>query len=272
MSKRNMSKHNIDIRIISLQKKFSTIGLQSIFPNSKVQIQRGVDIRKANLKNIYKANIIGQAGYNSINQGRRRHSELNSKGGIGLGLANRFAISQHVELPLLLLEDDFKIKNTQKFVNEIDILNMHMDLFDLAVFGVNYRGSFENLEPVHFMPEGWYHLSLGEKFWNTHCVFYSPEGRRKVSSFFINEPMDMQIDGLYAFWAETRELRIILQVKKPTVVQKFHASSIQTDFCYMCDLLDNENMLSFNKTSVMKVIFVSVVLLVLYICIRRFRS
>lgn len=263
-----MSKHQFDIRIISLDKHFSTVELQRVFPKSEVHIQTAVDIRKANLKNIYNSGIIGQAGYESINEGRKRHCEFSSIGGVGLALANRFAMMNHVERSLLLFEDDFLIQYAQKFVNELDTLTMHMDIFDLAVFGANYRGDLKNLEPVPFMSKGWYYMLKG-RFWHTHCVFYSPKGRQKVSSLLSSEPMDMQIDGLYAFWAETKGLRVILQVKDATVTQKWHHSSIQTDNCKICDIHPSHDPSVTRDSVIWKLIaLVSLVLVVASVCIR----
>jgi hypothetical protein len=231
---------NIDVRIISLGKNKNLSKLDKLFPNSDIQYQRGVDIRKASLKNIYNAGIIGQAGYDSINEGRKRHSELNSIGGIGLAFANRFAMQKNFEKNLLLFEDDYYIVNEKKFISELSTLYSNTDLFDLAVFGALYHGDEKNLVKVPFMPNGWYYI-LKDKFWFLQCSFYSTEGRKKISELLTDEPLDMQIDSLYSLWAETKGIRIILQLDNASVKQKVHFSSIQTDKCTLCDFKPSTN-------------------------------
>lgn len=262
-----MFTEKVDVYVISLDKTFNTKQLVKLLPNSEVHVQTGVDIRKASLKNIYNAGIIGQAGYDSISEGRKRHSELNSIGGVGLAFANRFAMVKNVASPLLLLEDDFVINSEDKLVNELTSLHSHIDSFDIAVFGAQYKGNQNDLEPVPFMPKGWYYM-FKDRFFATHCVFYSPKGREKVSSFLANEPMDMQIDSLYAFWAETKGLRIILQIEDPTVVQKWHISSIQTDTCVLCDIPPSHNKYTqFYKSVIFWKIMVFVLVLVILVLV-----
>lgn len=226
--------NRMDVLIISLNPQQSVYELTTLFPCSSVQVQRGVDLRNVQLLSLYKSKMIGQSGYTTIKEGRKWHWELNSKGAVGLAQANRIALEKGSQ-PLLLLEDDYKIVKEVAFLNEVDLLNKHLDAFDLAIFGAQFQGDPKNLKPVTFMPSGWYHLTQ-DKFWFLHCVFYSPSGRRKVGKWLGQEPLEMQIDSLYAFWSETKDLRILLQIDHASVVQKVHISHIQTDRCALCDV------------------------------------
>ena len=225
----------VEVRVVSLG-DFDLSALKKILVNSAVGLQRGVDVRSARVANLYKSGFIGQSSYNSIVTGRKRHEEVNSKGAIGLAIANRLALARQMSVPLLLLEDDFVIKDEGRFVAELQSLYDNIDSFDLAVFGANHSGHNEGLKQASFMPSGWYLLDSG-RFMRTHCVLFSAEGRQKIVEYLRREPVDMQIDGLYSFWAETRGLRVVLQAKRATVVQRpFRLSSIQTDVCFLCDV------------------------------------
>jgi len=225
---------NIDVQVISLDEDRSLTDLKQMFPKSSVKIQRGVDLRNVSDMSLYKSGIIGASGHATINEGRKFHWQLNSKGGVGLAHANRLAMSKGSNA-LLLLEDDYKIHNVKKFLQELSILYSKIDDFDVAVFGADYKGDVETLEKCKFMSDEWYYLS-NNRFWLTHCVFYSPNGRKKMATLLNDRPLEMQIDSLFSFWAEMNELRIVLQVKNSSVGQITHVSDIQTDSCKLCDV------------------------------------
>jgi hypothetical protein len=219
--------YDIDVLVISLH-KHPLENLKKLFPRSRVDLQTAVDLRNVDVSDLYETGLIGQAGYDTITSGRKRHSELNSKGGVGLAHANRLALAKDPQRPLLLLEDDYDIKNRTRFLKQMQILYEHMDRFDLATFGARKIKGVVG-KKVDVMPKGWYHLATGSRFINLHAVVYSVSGRQKVAQWLAREPLDMQIDSLYSLWTETRGLRILANFKARVVTQKSHKSTIQTD-------------------------------------------
>lgn len=225
----------IDVAVISMDEQRELGELESMFPHSSVRVQRGVDFRDTDVLNLYRSGMIGTSAYKTIQEGRKWHWEIGSKGAVGLAHANRLALGAGTR-PLLLLEDDYTIIDHSKFVREIENLHANMDQIDIAVFGaIIYHGSVNDLKSVSFTPTGWYHLH-GNMFWNLHCVFYSPSGREKVKRLLSRERLEMQMDSLYSIWSETDDLKIILQLGPSTSTQRKHTSSIQTSECALCDV------------------------------------
>ena len=171
---------SIDVSVISLDPTRSLTKLKKLFPHDNVQVQQGIDVRDTHIDNMYNAGLIGVAGYNSLTEGRKWHSELNSEGCVGLAIANRLAMEKGTA-PLLLLEDDFNIRNEHNFVKDMAILRQNMTKFDMAVFGAVFHGDAKQLKSVKFMPKGWFHLSHN-KIWLLHCAFYTPNGRKKIGN------------------------------------------------------------------------------------------
>lgn len=220
----------IDICVITQNVSFDSRWLLNYFPNGNVFQHTPQNMENYSLAELYNDKIIGAGGYKSMKNGRRWHSDLYDKGGVSLALANRIVLAQNDERPLLLFEDDFEIRNMSKFANILKSL-IRKD-HDMAVFGAALQGS-RDLRVVPKLP-GWYHLSSDAAFFFTHAVFYSARGRKIVSKWLLQERLDMQIDSLYSLWSETRRLDIVVELDDWTVVQKSHASSIQTDRCYIC--------------------------------------
>lgn len=225
---------SLEIAVISLNADFDVSELKQIFPSHDVFVQQAVDLRKTSTSNLYSLGLISASGYTTLQHGRKWHWELNSKGGVGLAHANRIVLGKNDGM-ILLLEDDFKIRSVPKLKREMSLLTNNEQLFDIAVFGALYKGDPNDLVAVDFMPDGWYYMTK-DKFWFLHCALYSSEGRKKIRQLLSEEPLDMQIDGLFSHWCETRKLRIILQVKYGTVGQRSHKSTIQTDNCTLCDI------------------------------------
>jgi hypothetical protein len=207
--------------------------LRTLLPGAQVDIQPGIDLRRINDVDLFKSGILSSSGVTTINEGRRDHWNLNSKGGIGLAQSVRLALKKGTN-PLLLLEDDFEISDEQTFRRDLDTLLANSKSFDLAVFGVRYQGNYDRLKPVEFMDPRWKQLDRG-KFWHTHCVLFTPGGRRELYEFFNRRPLDMQIDGYYSFLAEYGMLKVLIN-DDGTVRQSLHWSDIQTDICWVCDI------------------------------------
>lgn len=173
-------------------------------------------------------------------RGRKWHHELNSKGGVGVAQANRLALLKDVTRPLLLFEDDYVIQNKSKFLDEIGTLLSGSVQYDMAVFGafiIGQRGTWEREASLN---SGWYVMNSSVNFYGLHAVLYSPSARERIGGLLSSTPLDMQIDSLYSYYAQTNpDFRVIVQLEDPSVVQSRHVSSIQNDTCHLCDLTPN---------------------------------
>jgi len=224
----------MDIIVISLDPAFDLQLLQRMFPGNVVQIQQGVDVRTSSPLNLYRCGLIGVLGYYNLTRGRKWHHELNSLGGVGLANANVLALEKS-SAPLLLLEDDFVVRDALTLHNSVNTLRMHDSSFDIAVFGPHNVLDRKLTERVSFMPDGWYWLPPGAIFHGLHCCFYSANGRARTHTYLKKLPIDMQLDSVYSMLVELEGFRIMVQV--PGVVkQSFHLSSIQTDWCVLCHI------------------------------------
>lgn len=235
--------HVWQIKVISFSKQLSLLSVfNSLFPGVDTSIQEAVDFREISEDKLFKNNLISMSAYLSMTGGRKWDREVNSIGAVGLAQANRIALlsSNDSDKSVLLCEDDCIISKPEQFVYEINQLLNNTSLFDLAVFGIELLEETEShLDPVPFMPAGWYYLDTNSHFWMTHCVLYTPEGRRKVGEYLKNEKLEMQIDGLYSYMNKLGIIKVIVQVTNRSAVQKAHVSSVQTDNCPICLLKPN---------------------------------
>ncbi len=228
---------NFDIFVISL-KPMKNEQLIKTFPNKKINIQNGIDIRSATTENILKSQMIDEKTRDSIVNGRKYHHEIGTHGAIGLAWANKLVFDKG-DNSLLLFEEDYNILDYMKLREEINILQNNTDKFDIAVFGgifrrKNLKGDNHILKPVEWMPPGWAELN-GGRFFLLHAVFFTPIGRKKIRNLLFKDPIDMQIDSLYSEWAVKHNIRIILQHKDKTVRQIGNRkTTIQTDNCRTC--------------------------------------
>lgn len=221
----------LDVCVISSNARFNLSLLFSIFPHQNIYVHVPKNLTDTSVTQLYNTNVIGAGGYNSMMHGRRWDSELFSKNGVSLALANEEILLQGSRM-LLLLEEDFHIVNAHRL--QMLITRFSARDFDLAVFGANLQsGNRVHMQAVD-NELGWYHLGLGAYFFNTHAVLYSERGRRLVGQALRTEHLDMQIDSLYSVYAHTKNISVAVELKNSTVVQKRHTSSIQTDSCYVC--------------------------------------
>lgn len=216
----------MQVRVITLDKTSSLVGrMQGLFPRADVKIQRGIDVRKTPTQLLFSSDLITHSVVNSLQKGRRWHHEVPTKGAIGLAQANRLALEEDPSQPLLLLEADCNIIDSQKLQREVAQLLFHADKFDMAVFGALYKGS--ELQSELWLPDGF--SIFKDKFWLLHCVLYTPSGRSKVAKL-LRKPLEMQIDSLYGAEAMMGNLIVVGQVKNWTAQQYYHPSSVQKDF------------------------------------------
>jgi hypothetical protein len=218
----------MQIRIITFDDSHSLVPLcRQLFPSCDVGIQRGVDVRHVDTTHLIEADLITHSAAHTMQHRRRHHHDIGSKGGLGLAHANRLALMESFDEPLLLLEADCVFRNPQEFVQTVHLFLQHQHEFDLVVFGMNRRSA----EVRH--SEEWYppqFRTVKGMFWYTHCVLYSPSGRKKVSEL-LHRPLDMQIDSLYGSHSYHGSLRIIGEIRRTSrfAYQRVHVSSIQTD-------------------------------------------
>lgn len=247
----------LDIGIITLNKYSDLFDqMTRLFPGANVFLQTGVDVRNSSLENLREADIISDSAYVALNDGRKSHWELNTKGGIGVFLANKAALLKNVTRPLLLFEDDCIIENVDKFKSEVDVLLNHQNEYDIAVFGGLLTSKPLNKKCTSFFKNNDWNYIEGS-FILMHSVFYSTNGRKKIGEYYLQNQLAMQIDGLLSLLSQRKKIKLIVQEKHHTTRQKHHASNIQNDICLLC----------FMKGGTQgDVIMISLIILVLITC------
>lgn len=214
----------MQIRVITLARTSPLVEeVQKMFPYADVAVQPAIDVRETPIELLAKARLVTRTAVHSLKNGRRWHYEIGTKGAVGLAHANLLALEENPEEPLLLLEDDCKFKDKERFRKEIDELVASAGRFDLASFGARYQGDSPPEEET-WLPDGFFVVK--DKFWFLHCVLYTPTGRKKAAAR-LREPLDMQIDSLYGDLASEGALRVVCQIKDHSVVQRQHVSSVQ---------------------------------------------
>lgn len=219
------------VRVISLNNPVRLVAtLKRLFPQSEVDVQRGIDVRKVDVSHLHDANLITHGAAHVLRNGRKWHHELSSKGAVGLAHANRMALLDRPEEPLLLLEDDAHIKDEGAFVRAVHMLLDRQHLFDMAVFGVQANDT----QSAAGMPSEW--KSIYGMFHLMHAVLYTPPGRRIIGEYLRAHPLEMQIDSLCGSLARQGTIRAIGTCG--IVVQRTHLSSIQESMgsCILCDV------------------------------------
>ena len=211
------------IRVISLTTPAHLLAtLKRLFPQAEVDVQRGVDVRKVDVSHLHNANLITHGAAHVLRNGRKWHHELSSKGAIGVAHANRMALLDRPEEPLLLMEDDAVIKDEGAFVRAIHILLDRQDLFDVAAFGVNVNAS--DTQAAVGLPPDW--VRVHGMFHLMHAVLYTPSARRTIGEYLRDSPLEMQIDSLLGSLAKQGVIRIVASSSR-IVKQSTHVSSIQ---------------------------------------------
>lgn len=223
----------MQVRIISLDKSPPKLMQFMRTVSEDVAMQQGIDVRNVASESLVQSQVISFSSANAIDHGRKWHHEMPSKGAVGLAIANRLALMEDTSIPLLLLEEDCVIKHPEQFRDELNLLLARIDEFDLAVFGgtLMYDVRKSTKSTISSMPSHW--VPLSGTFFRTHCVLYSPKGRRKVSEYLRNNPLEMQIDSLYSEMAKMGMVRVWVQHENHSAVQQLHFSSMQ-DICLLC--------------------------------------
>ena len=215
--------NRLKILCITLQDKISDKILNH-FPFC--QIAPGVDLRNAPPLQLYNDGHITLSTLDTLVQGRTSHKEISSTGAVGLYLANVNAFALHND-HLLILEEDCMF--TKDPTDEIDTLLRNVSEFDVAIFGAQTNAS--SLRPVAFMPAGWYHWEPGKglRLTQTHCVFYSKNGKHIVHQCF-QEPLEVHIDSWIRILADIGKIRLIVQINNHTAIQDpSHKSTLDHD-------------------------------------------
>ena len=163
-------------------------------------------------------------------------------------------LQQDTSQPVLVCEDDCHVENPAQLRASVELLLQHLDEFDIAVFGPNLI-NHEQFS-IGFMPANW--MQVKGQFMLTHCVLYSPQGRRKVAAA-LSQPLHMQIDALFGEMSTTEELTVFAETHSPSASQTPHSSSIQTGLCPLCSFTPQ---LAPNDLSAYITLVVVVVLLV----------
>ena len=184
-----------------------------------------VDMRGVDAHELFRRDLISVSCYDTMKKGRRRDREFTSGGAVGLQQSVLLAFSTTRTRNLLLLEDDCYFKFDP--LAEIQSLKANTKSFDVAMFGVYFKKPLNMLalEPVSFMPKGWYWPAKGSELFLTHCVFYTETGRSIVKSAF-EKPQEMHIDSTLRILSDAGVLRVIVQCTSHTAQQSMHPSTI----------------------------------------------
>ena len=232
----------LEVKIISLIKTPAAKDkLQSIFfdRDALVTVHNAVDLRKVSPWQAYRNGLLGESSVLTILEGRKWHHELTTMGATGLLVSVRMALSGESGAWLLLCEDDVVPNFT--LADEVDNLRMaHANgfPFDAAIFGptsVNpQKWKPDCLLPSDRLPYDWVWLS--GTFFGTHCVLWSPEGRRKAVSF-LGGKQSVQLDMQLSLMHAAGLLKIIVQTGVSSADQSSHVSTIQLmNGCRLCDV------------------------------------
>ena len=114
----------------------------------------------------------------------------------------------------------------------------------LASAASKLTDSFSDAQPPSATPcppRGWAWLEGG--FFGTHCVLWSPRGRRRASEL-LKRPQEMQLDAFYAAMHGLGELNCLVQMRTPGSATQQDwpnsSSTIQADATALeCVALDN---------------------------------
>lgn len=231
----------MQVRIVALQHPSTLLKkCKAMFPKADVDVQKGVDVRKARTEHLLKAGLISHSSAHALKYGRKWHHELSSKGAVGVAQAFRLALEEDSSSPILILEEDCIFMDAARVQRDVGALLTRLDEFDVAAFGV--LASQEAVgEKVEFLSKGFY--TLHDKFWYMQCVLYSPRGRAQVARHFA-QPLDMQVDSLLGSLASAGSLRVLGQVHNWSCMQSVHLSNIQEakGSCWLCGVQAEESL------------------------------
>lgn len=199
--------------------------MRGLFPDADVALQSAVNVRASAPRDMARVGLIGHAVYHTLEHPRRWDHEVPTSGAVGLAQAVRLALETDAARPLLLLEADCVIRDARAFTAQVRRLLRHADEFDVAVFGMLYKGDALALAFAPYLPHDF--RVVRDKFWFTHCVLYTPRGRRATAEI-LRRPLEMQIDSLLGSHARAGTLTVVGQVENWTARQSMHASTIQT--------------------------------------------
>ena len=247
----------VDIRVISLKEDCELLrALREDF-GENVKRLPAVDMRSVKPLSLVQSGAVTMSAGDALVEGRKWHKELTSVGTSGLFLTNRLLLHES-DNPLLAFEEDCRYDKT-KLVREIHRLRTMPSTPDVAVFGAG------RLTGVTEPREGpWKQLITG-KFFMTHCVFYSVEGRRRVREH-IDQPQEVQYDAFLAMLASYDLARVYLQTGRSIAWQQsFRRSTLQTAPCLLCDVPPN---IGISRSKIVIAILVAVLLALAALCRR----
>jgi len=167
--------------------------------------------------------------YNKLN--RRDHAQLSSWGAIGCAMSHlsiwKKIVDENMDMALIF-EDDVSFKSGFKEKLQTVLKNIPQDA-DAVMLDV-----FVNFQPLQY--DDTYTQILGQ-FWGLHGYIMTQKGAKKLLEYAF--PMEIQLDSYMGFSASLNRVKLYV-VKDSLCSQKSHASSIQTDFCVICDVDDKK--------------------------------
>ena len=278
-----MDKCDVPLYYISLDGK-SSFDYDKYFSN--VNHFKAIDLRNVSAKQLYEDKLIGLTALNSIENGRKWHSELPGTGAVGLWQSNRILLEKlkNIKENVIICEQDCIIKNPEIYCETVR--NLKDIDFDLALFGSNIlkktnlnkiktntnnksieaytndiSGKLLNYSDLPKIPND-FEIFKGD-FVLTHNIVLSPKGINKILKY-LNEPQNMQIDALFSKLSQLDILKVLIHNKKKTnAVQDYHPSTLNNDsVCLLCDTEPNLNInMKYNIS------YTFIIIIILLICI-----
>jgi hypothetical protein len=271
---------DIPVYIISL-KETSSYDFRKHFSN--VNYFKAVDARKNTPRYYYDKGIISQRVLIDLERGRKEHWGFPSVGAIGLILSNKKLVekllAEGINENVLICEEDCLIKNIKEFERKVNLLK-NKD-FDCVVFGA---GGFKKIIKKTELDKQYNESNsiitgyiipselnndfqhYKEYFMFTHSLIWSPKGLKKVIKY-LNDTIELQLDGLFAFLSEKDHINLLVENKAITE-QAEHFSTLGNDVeCKLC----NTNALDgkYNKTIIETIYdFIKIItIIIIVICI-----
>lgn len=217
-----------------------------------------VDLRGVSASQLLQEKKITTNAYETIQNGRKYHHEIDTGGAVGLHRSFYEVLRQNTNADILVCEDDC-VPN-KLIVDMLTAFRGQQHLFDMIVFGpLRYA-------PTHKSPSPFRNFDvLKSYYWGNHCIYFSTHGRSKLARL-LSAPVDVHLDALFSRLAMYSDVRALIQSGGvPLAVQGAHVTTIQTWHalrpCLLCDTDPSDDQM-FGTGAVVLVVVLVIVLLV----------
>lgn len=218
---------NIEVRIISLRS-----GNDNMFRNigfTNVERVPAVDYRNESALNLYQQGKITINALDTWSGGSRKWSrEFVGGGAVGLqqSMIKVLSRDREDEVWTLMCEEDCVPKHNLHTVVSKLIQSYESCPFDVAIIGPFVFDSKPSCITGFGYPK--------KVFFGTHCLLVAPEAHSLLVDK-LSKPQEVQVDSYIAQLALVGELKVLVQTSKPSAVQAWTPTTIQTS-CPLCSV------------------------------------